>query len=74
MRTAFCMGDALRPAIGWFSKGSSLMAGLGRQPATGTWVGVGAVRASLVDAMQGLIRDAVIAGENNSRLGASDTI
>ena len=37
---------------------------------TGTWVAVGAVRARLVDAMGGLIRDAVIVGENEGQLGA----
>jgi feruloyl-CoA synthase len=38
--------------------------------ATGTWVAVGTVRAALVDAMQGLIRDAVIVGEDQAELGA----
>jgi feruloyl-CoA synthase len=37
---------------------------------TGTWVAVGAVRAALVDAMGGLVRDAVIVGENAAELGA----
>ena len=69
----YCMGDALRPADpDDFSKGFFFDGRIGEnfKLATGTWVGVGAVRASLVDAMQGLIRDAVIVGENESRLGA----
>jgi len=37
---------------------------------TGTFVAVGAVRSALVDAMNGLIRDAVITGENMSKVGA----
>ncbi|MBD0415365.1 feruloyl-CoA synthase [Oryzicola mucosus] len=37
---------------------------------TGTWVAVGKLRAQLVDQFGGLIRDAVIAGENREELGA----
>ena len=37
---------------------------------TGTWVAVGVLRAQLVNQFGGLIRDAVIAGENRSELGA----
>jgi len=37
---------------------------------TGTWVAVGQLRAQLVDQFGGLIRDAVITGENRSELGA----
>lgn len=37
---------------------------------TGTWVGVGALRAQLVNQFGGLIRDAVITGENQTELGA----
>ena len=37
---------------------------------TGTWVGVGKLRAQLVDQFGGLIRDAVITGENREELGA----
>ncbi|SFI87397.1 feruloyl-CoA synthase [Aerobium aerolatum] len=37
---------------------------------TGTWVAVGPLRAQLVDQFGGLIRDAVIAGENRAQLGA----
>jgi len=38
--------------------------------ATGTWVAVGAVRAALVDALGGLVRDAVVVGEDRAELGA----
>jgi feruloyl-CoA synthase len=37
---------------------------------TGTWVAVGALRAKLVDQFGGLVRDAVIAGEDREELGA----
>ncbi len=37
---------------------------------TGTWVAVGALRARLVDQFGGLVRDAVIAGEDRDELGA----
>src|SRR5690606_19939407 len=37
---------------------------------TGTWVAVGPLRAQLVDQFGGLIRDAVITGENRMELGA----
>jgi feruloyl-CoA synthase len=37
---------------------------------TGTWVAVGDLRAKLVNQFGGLIRDAVIAGENQAELGA----
>lgn len=37
---------------------------------TGTWVAVGALRASLIDELAGLVRDAVIVGENRDELGA----
>lgn len=69
----YCMGDALRPA-----EPDDLTKGFifdGRTAEnfklnTGTWVAVGAVRAALVDAMGGLIRDAVIVGEDAAHLGA----
>ncbi|MHA3914957.1 feruloyl-CoA synthase [Halovulum sp. GXIMD14793] len=67
------MGDALRPADpGDFSKGFFFDGRIAEnfKLSTGTWVPVGAVRAGLVDAMQGLIRDAVIVGENQAELGA----
>jgi len=37
---------------------------------TGTWIAVGQLRAQLVDQFGGLIRDAVITGENREELGA----
>lgn len=37
---------------------------------TGTWVAVGLLRAQIVNQFSGLIRDAVITGENRSELGA----
>ena len=37
---------------------------------TGTWVAVGVLRAQLINQFGGLIRDAVITGENRSALGA----
>ncbi len=67
------MGDALRPANpddltrGFFFDGRLAE---NFKLASGTWVAVGTVRATLVDAMDGLVRDAVIVGENRSELGA----
>jgi feruloyl-CoA synthase len=67
------MGDALRPADpddlskGFFFDGRVAE---NFKLATGTWVAVGAVRSGLVDAMGGLVRDAVIVGENETELGA----
>lgn len=69
----YCMGDALRPADpedlskGFFFDGRVAE---NFKLTTGTWVAVGSVRAALVDAMDGLIRDAVITGENEGELGA----
>lgn len=66
-------GDALRPADpDDFSKGFFFDGRLAEnfKLSTGTWVAVGAMRARLVDAMGGLIRDAVIVGENAPKLGA----
>jgi feruloyl-CoA synthase len=69
----YCMGDALRPADpddlarGFFFDGRVAE---NFKLNTGTWVAVGAVRAALVDALGGLIRDAVITGENEGELGA----
>jgi len=37
---------------------------------TGTWVAVGEVRSSFVDAMGGLVRDVVVVGESEAELGA----
>ncbi|MCR8827828.1 feruloyl-CoA synthase [Pseudosulfitobacter koreensis] len=69
----YCLGDALRPADpDDFSKGFFFDGRLAEnfKLTTGTWVAVGAVRAALVDAMDGLIRDAVIVGEDQAQLGA----
>lgn len=69
----YMMGDALRPADpedltkGFFFDGRIAE---NFKLNTGTWVAVGAVRAGLLDAMGGLIRDAVITGENEGQLGA----
>ena len=69
----YCVGDALRPADpDDFSKGFFFDGRIAEnfKLSTGTWVAVGAVRAGLVDAMDGLIRDAVITGEDEAQLGA----
>lgn len=69
----YCMGDALRPADpADFTKGFFFDGRVAEnfKLNTGTWVAVGAVRAVLVDAMDGLVRDAVITGENEAELGA----
>ncbi len=69
----YCMGDALRAVDNNdFSKGFYFDGRLAEnfKLNTGTWVAVGAVRAKLVDAMGGLVRDAVIVGENKSEVGA----
>ena len=69
----YCMGDALRPADpDDFTKGFFFDGRVAEnfKLRTGTWVAVGAVRAALVDGMEGLIRDAVIVGENQAELGA----
>ena len=69
----YCLGDALRPANpndlsqGFFFDGRLAE---NFKLGTGTWVAVGAVRAKLVDAFDGLIRDAVIVGEDQAELGA----
>ena len=69
----YCLGDALRPADpddltrGFYFDGRVAE---NFKLSTGTWVAVGSVRAGLVDAMGGLIRDAVIVGENEAQLGA----
>ena len=38
--------------------------------ATGTWVGVAALRSTLIDILQGLAQDAIIAGESRRELAA----
>ncbi|MGA0236453.1 MAG: feruloyl-CoA synthase [Alphaproteobacteria bacterium] len=67
------MGDALRPEdpndlTRGFYFGGRLAENF--KLATGTWVSVGSVRAALVDSMQGLVRDAIIVGEDQPELGA----
>lgn len=67
------LGDALRPADpDDFSQGFFFDGRVAEnfKLSTGTWVAVGAVRAALVDALDGLVRDAVIVGENEPQLGA----
>lgn len=69
----YCLGDALRPADqGDLSKGFFFDGRIAEnfKLATGTWVAVGALRAALVNAMGGLVRDAVILGEDREELGA----
>lgn len=69
----YILGDALRfaeegnPWKGFFFDGR-IAENFKLQ--TGTWVAVGALRAKLVDQMDGLASDAVIAGENRERLTA----
>lgn len=69
----YCLGDALRFAVaGDPSKGFFFDGRVAEnfKMSTGTWVGVGALRSRLIDAMGGLIRDAVIVGEGQDALGA----
>jgi len=67
------LGDALRfaepghPEKGFFFDGRLAE---NFKLETGTWVAVGALRAKLVNELDGLARDAVIAGENQHELGA----
>jgi len=67
------LGDALRFAVprhpekGFFFDGRLAE---NFKLETGTWVAVGALRATLVNDLDGLARDAVIAGENRHELGA----
>ncbi|MFT6605744.1 MAG: feruloyl-CoA synthase [Halocynthiibacter sp.] len=69
----YCLGDALRPADpddltrGFFFDGRTAE---NFKLNTGTWVAVGALRAGMVNAFGGLIRDAVILGEGQDYLGA----
>jgi feruloyl-CoA synthase len=67
------LGDALRYAVpGDPAEGFIFDGRLAEnfKLATGTWVAVGALRAGLVNAMGGLISDAVIAGEERDDLRA----
>lgn len=69
----YCLGDALRfadpedPSKGFFFDGRVAE---NFKLSTGTWVGVGALRAKLTDALGGYARDAVIVGEGEDWLGA----
>lgn len=69
----YILGDALRPADpddltkGFFFDGRTAE---NFKLRTGTWVAVGALRAKLVDHFNGLLRDAVIVGEDQPFLGA----
>lgn len=69
----YCMGDALRPVDeNDLSKGFLYDGRVAEnfKLNTGTWVSVGSVRSALVNAMDGLIADAVIVGEGQAELGA----
>jgi len=67
------LGDALRfaeegnPAEGFFFDGRITE---NFKLRTGTWVGVGPLRAKLVDQFKGYVRDVVLVGENRDELGA----
>jgi feruloyl-CoA synthase len=66
------LGDALRfadaadPAKGFFFDGRTAE---NFKMSTGTWVGVGNLRKRIVDALDGMVSDAVIAGEGREALG-----
>lgn len=67
------LGDALRYAVAGDPTSGFIFDGRLAENfklATGTWVAVGALRAALVNAMGGLISDAVIAGEDRDDLRA----
>ena len=67
------LGDALRFAVpGHPERGFFFDGRLAEnfKLETGTWVAVGALRAKLVNDLDGLVRDAVIAGEDQRELGA----
>ncbi|MEJ8475617.1 feruloyl-CoA synthase [Roseibium algae] len=69
----YCLGDALRHAVpGDPSKGFYFDGRIAEnfKLQTGTWVAVGALRGQLVNDLGGLVRDAVIAGENQEELAA----
>ena len=69
----YCLGDAFKfvdqddPSKGFMFDGRVAE---NFKLSTGTWVGVGALRAKLTDALGGLARDAVIVGEGEDSLGA----
>lgn len=67
------MGDALLPVdFSDFSKGFRFDGRTAEnfKLESGTWVAVGAVRARLIDGLQGLAKDAAICGENRPELAA----
>lgn len=69
----YCIGDAVKFAEpGDASKGFRFDGRIGEnfKLSTGTWVAVGALRAHLINELDGLVRDAVIVGENRDELGA----
>ena len=69
----FKLGDAVRYAVAGDPAAGFIFDGRLAENfklATGTWVAVGALRASLVNAMGGMISDAVIAGEERDDLRA----
>ena len=69
----YLLGDALRPADpADLSKGFFFDGRVAEnfKLRTGTWVAVGGLRADLVNHFGGLVRDAVIVGENRDYLGA----
>jgi feruloyl-CoA synthase len=69
----YCFGDAFRfadpqdPAKGFYFDGRLAE---NFKLASGTWVAVGALRARLINDLDGLASDAVIAGEDRTQLGA----
>jgi len=69
----YCLGDALRFADEQdASKGFYFDGRVAEnfKMSTGTWVAVGALRGKLIDALGGLVRDAVIAGDGRGSLAA----
>ena len=67
------MGDAMRFAVPGDAARGFVFDGRTAENfklRTGTWVAVGALRTSLINALGGLIREAVIAGEDREELGA----
>lgn len=69
----YMIGDAVRLAVPGDPTGGFYFEGRTAENfklQTGTWVSVGKLRAELVDQFGGLIRDAVITGEDRAELGA----
>jgi feruloyl-CoA synthase len=68
----YCMGDAVRFAVpGDFAQGLLFDGRIGEdfKLSTGTWVGVGALRARIVAHFAPFVRDAVITGHDRDRVG-----